>query len=255
MARAKRSGAGAFLVRPLGGGGESTGAASVRARALSPGGPERRLAAQRPAGAVRRRRGISRRTDRSAGGCADRRTLVTVHARATAARHSAPPGGEQLRRALAATGSTAAAPQPPEGRSRRGHRASTRCPCVVIFLDTSAPRPPTSDSTMCPSHCCGAPWPPGDACTSRPDWQAAEPRMVGAGQPAAPRWWPAGRRGPAALRAHFRLRWRPHRLDYAARELRQPVLRRTQAQSFIHCRQSISLRRVCGNPGRAYRVR
>jgi hypothetical protein len=45
-------------------------------------GPERGLAAQRLAGAVRRRRGISRCTDRSAGGCADRRTFTTVCARA-----------------------------------------------------------------------------------------------------------------------------------------------------------------------------
>jgi hypothetical protein len=75
MARAKRSGAGAFLVRPLGGGGGGTGAASVRARVPPPGGPEQCLAAQRKAGAVRWRRGISRRTDRSADRCADRRTL------------------------------------------------------------------------------------------------------------------------------------------------------------------------------------
>ena len=40
MARAERSGAGAFLVRPLGGGGGGTGAASVRARVCSHrGGP------------------------------------------------------------------------------------------------------------------------------------------------------------------------------------------------------------------------
>ena len=90
-ARAERSGAGAFRVCPLGGSEGRQGAASVRARCRADGGPEYRLAAQRPAGAVRRRRGISRCTDRSAGGCADRRTLATARARATAACHRTPP--------------------------------------------------------------------------------------------------------------------------------------------------------------------
>ena len=58
------------------------GAAAVRARCRADGGPERGLAAQQSAGAVRRRRRISRCTDRSAGGCADRHTFVTTHARA-----------------------------------------------------------------------------------------------------------------------------------------------------------------------------
>ena len=68
---------------PLGGRIEvRQGAASVRARCRADGGPERGLAAQPCAGAVQRRRRISRCTDRSAGGCADRRTFVTTRARA-----------------------------------------------------------------------------------------------------------------------------------------------------------------------------
>jgi len=82
MARAERSGAGAFLLCPLGGGVVRQGAASVRARCRTDGGPEHGLAAQRLAGAVQRRRGISRCTDRSAGGCADRPTFMTTRARA-----------------------------------------------------------------------------------------------------------------------------------------------------------------------------
>jgi hypothetical protein len=58
------------------------GAASVRARCRADGGQERGLAAQPCAGAVQRRRGISRCTDRSAGGCADRCTATTDRARA-----------------------------------------------------------------------------------------------------------------------------------------------------------------------------
>ena len=57
------------------------GAASVRARCRADGGQERGLAAQPFAGAVQRRRGISRCTDRSAGGCADRPTAATACAR------------------------------------------------------------------------------------------------------------------------------------------------------------------------------
>ncbi len=58
------------------------GAAAVRARCRADGGPERSLAAQPCAGAVQRRRCISRCTDRSAGGCADRHTVSTTRARA-----------------------------------------------------------------------------------------------------------------------------------------------------------------------------
>ena len=82
MARAERSGAGAFLVSPLGGDEVRPGAAPGRARCRADGGPEHRLATQQEAGAVQRRRGISRCTDRSVGGCADRHTFTTVHARA-----------------------------------------------------------------------------------------------------------------------------------------------------------------------------
>jgi len=57
------------------------GAAAVRARCRADGGPERRLAAWRKAGAVQRRR-LSRCTDRSAGGGADRHTFTTTRARA-----------------------------------------------------------------------------------------------------------------------------------------------------------------------------
>ena len=46
------------------------------------GGPERRLAAQQSTGAVQRQRCIRRCSDRSAGGCADRRTCLTTRARA-----------------------------------------------------------------------------------------------------------------------------------------------------------------------------
>ena len=67
---------------PLGGSEVKQGAASVRARCRADGGQEWRLAAQPCAGAVQRRRGISRCTDRSAGGCADWRTFSTTHARA-----------------------------------------------------------------------------------------------------------------------------------------------------------------------------
>ena len=81
-ARAERSGAGALPLCPLGGGLVRQGAASVRARCRADGGQERGLAAQPCAGAVQRRRGISRCTDRSAGGCADRRTVATTRARA-----------------------------------------------------------------------------------------------------------------------------------------------------------------------------
>ncbi len=79
--RAERSGAGAFLVRPLGG-SEGRQGAAVCARCRADGALERCLAAQRCAGAVQRRRGLSRCTDRSAGGCADRHTEATACARA-----------------------------------------------------------------------------------------------------------------------------------------------------------------------------
>jgi hypothetical protein len=56
---------------------------SVRLSALpSRRGGRHRLAAQRCAGAVQRRRRLSRCTDRSAGGCADRHTAATARARA-----------------------------------------------------------------------------------------------------------------------------------------------------------------------------
>src|SRR5712691_10563366 len=67
---------------PLGGGGRGKGAASTGVLLPLPGGQECRLAAQRLAGAVQRRRRISRCTDRSAGGCADRPTATTERARA-----------------------------------------------------------------------------------------------------------------------------------------------------------------------------
>ena len=56
--------------------------------------PPTRRTAQRPAGAVQPWRRISGCTDRSAGGCADRRTLLTIRARAAAARCGA--GGRGL---------------------------------------------------------------------------------------------------------------------------------------------------------------
>ena len=67
---------------PLGGRSVRQGVAAVRARCRADGGQERGLAAQPCAGAVQRRRGISRCTDRSAGGCADWRTFSTTRARA-----------------------------------------------------------------------------------------------------------------------------------------------------------------------------
>jgi len=83
MARAESAAAPVpSLLSPLGGGEGRQGAASVRARCRADGGQERGLAAQPCAGAVQRRRGISRCTDRSAGGCADRRTAVTARAQA-----------------------------------------------------------------------------------------------------------------------------------------------------------------------------
>jgi hypothetical protein len=66
------------LLSPLGGGEGRQGAVSVRARCRADGGAERGLAAQQAAGAVQRRRPLSRGTDRSAGGGADRRTDMTV---------------------------------------------------------------------------------------------------------------------------------------------------------------------------------
>ena len=65
-------------VRPLAGRTVRQGAASVRARCRADGGQERGLAAQQPAGAVQPWRRISGCTDRSAGGCADRRTFVDI---------------------------------------------------------------------------------------------------------------------------------------------------------------------------------
>jgi hypothetical protein len=67
---------------PLGADRCRQGAAAVRAHCRADGGPARRLAAQRCAGAVQWRRCSSHRTDRSAGGCADWRPLVTTRARA-----------------------------------------------------------------------------------------------------------------------------------------------------------------------------
>ena len=67
---------------PSGGGEVRQGAASIRARCRADGGPERGLAAQPLAGAVQWRRCISHCTDRSAGGCAARHTLVTARVRA-----------------------------------------------------------------------------------------------------------------------------------------------------------------------------
>jgi hypothetical protein len=61
--------------------GYGQSAAAVRARCRADGGQKRGLVVQPCAGAVQRRRGISRCTDRSADGCADRRTLVTTRAR------------------------------------------------------------------------------------------------------------------------------------------------------------------------------
>ena len=61
---------------PPGGRRWRQGAASVRARCRTDGGPEQCLAAQRQGGGSPAwRRGISRCTDRSAGGCADRQYL------------------------------------------------------------------------------------------------------------------------------------------------------------------------------------
>ena len=110
--------------------------------AVPPGGPERRLAAQREAGAVRRRRCISRRTDRSADRCADWHTEATACARATAASHTAPPGGWQLRTrrgllggdtvsATAQTGpptTALTARLPPTRPARQRSRAGAACP-------------------------------------------------------------------------------------------------------------------------------
>src|SRR5207245_1046788 len=75
MARAKPV---PSLLSPLGGGLVRQGAASVRARCRADGGPERRPAAQQGAGSAQRRPRITRCTDRSAGGCADRHTLSTT---------------------------------------------------------------------------------------------------------------------------------------------------------------------------------
>jgi len=69
-------------VSPLGGDEVRQGAASDRARCRADGGPERRLAAQQSTGAVQRQRCIRRCMDRSAGGGADRRTCLTIRARA-----------------------------------------------------------------------------------------------------------------------------------------------------------------------------
>jgi hypothetical protein len=86
------------LLSPLGGGEGRQGAASVRARCRADGGPENGLAAQPFAGAVQRRRRISRCTDRSAGGCADRHTFVAVRARAIVRRPQRSTSGWQRRR-------------------------------------------------------------------------------------------------------------------------------------------------------------
>ena len=81
MARAERSGAGAFRLAPGGHGGEAR--RSVGSSALpSRWGLEYRLVAQQSAGVVQRQRGISHCTDRSASGCADRCTGLTTRARA-----------------------------------------------------------------------------------------------------------------------------------------------------------------------------
>jgi hypothetical protein len=88
-------------------------------------GPEHRLAAQPCAGAVRRRRGISRCTDRSAGGCADWRTLVTTRARAL----SGPDAVEAAPRRWASWHS--------RGRRWRGPSArATKRPCRLSPVPT-----------------------------------------------------------------------------------------------------------------------
>ena len=95
VARAVCSGAGAFLW-PLGGRGEARRSGCSSALP-SRRGLERGLAAQPCAGAVQRRRCISRCTDRSAGGCADRCTFSTTRARATMRRPQRSASGEQRR--------------------------------------------------------------------------------------------------------------------------------------------------------------
>ena len=74
-ARAERSGAGAFLVRPLGGGGGGKAQRLFERVAEPTGGQNVAWQPSRCAGAVQPWRRISGCTDRSAGGCADRRTL------------------------------------------------------------------------------------------------------------------------------------------------------------------------------------
>ena len=77
---------------------------------------------------------------------------------------------------------------------RRGHRASTWCPCVLLSLDTSGFRRPVSGSPMCPWHCCGAPSPHrGDAGTDLAGSAASRGSWSG-----ARRWQTAVRQGRSA---------------------------------------------------------
>ena len=128
------------FVSPLGGELVRQGAASVRARCRADGGPEYRLAAQPCVGAVQRRRGISRCTDWSAGGCADWRTLVTTRARALRGPDAA--AASPRRRASWRSG----------GRRWRGlsARATTR-PCRPSAVETgllTAARPDVSGTPL-----------------------------------------------------------------------------------------------------------
>jgi hypothetical protein len=118
--------AGAFLLSPLGGGSRRQGAASVRARCRVDGGPERRLAAQPFAGAVQWRRRISRCTDRSAGGCADRRTFMTARARAFG-------GWTPRRHRLGGVNNSAAVDDGGvDPRSARPHDPAASAPCRLV---------------------------------------------------------------------------------------------------------------------------
>ena len=133
------------FVRPLGGDEVRQGAASVRARCRADGRQERRLAAQRFAGAVQRRRCISRCTDRAAGGCADWHTLATTRARA----FSGPDTAEASPRRCAGWFAAAVrpgvpgkplvrAPRPPATARRRGWQRQPGSPAPLAGQTTVA---------------------------------------------------------------------------------------------------------------------
>jgi len=157
---------------PLGGRSVRQGAAAVRARCRADGGQERGQAAQPCAGAVQRRRCISRCTDRSAGGCAAWRTFSTTRARAWGGRDAA----EASSRRCASWRSRGRRWRGPSARATDRPCRAASAPCRLVrslrrgqvslgnrscasHCATALRQQPTAPARAATCHCLGRPGP------------------------------------------------------------------------------------------------